>query len=58
MKLLIRYFTDKIFNEDRMVLKMEQEAFDSQGADWNQEIFPVILKVIDLLRRKCLPLEV
>ncbi len=53
----IVYFTNGIFNEDRWVVEMEQEAFDSQGADWNQEIFPVILKVRDLLVRKGVPIQ-
>jgi len=52
----IIWFTNGIFKEDRWVVELEQEAFDSQGADWNQEIFPVILKVRDLLGRKGLPL--
>ncbi|MEX2525385.1 MAG: aromatic ring-hydroxylating dioxygenase subunit alpha [Gammaproteobacteria bacterium] len=52
----IVYFTNGIFNEDRWVVEMEQAAFDEQGADWNQEIFPVILKVRDLLIRKGVPI--
>ena len=53
----IIWFTNGIFGEDRWVVEMEQAAFDAQGADWNQEIFPVILKVRDLLIRKGLPLS-
>lgn len=52
----IIWFTNGIFGEDRWVVEMEQEAFDSQGSDWNQEIFPVILKVRDLLIRKGVPI--
>ncbi len=48
----IIWFTNGIFGEDRWVVEMEQAAHDAQGDDWNQEIFPVILKVRDLLIRK------
>jgi hypothetical protein len=53
----IIWFTDGIFREDRWVVEMEQQAFDKQGADWNQEIFPVILKVRKLLLEKGIPLQ-
>ena len=53
---VIIYFTNGIFAEDRWVVEMEQRAFDAQGADWNQEIFPVILRVRDLLIRKGVPI--
>jgi hypothetical protein len=35
---------------------MEQDAFDAQGSDWNQEIFPVVQKTRELLLRKGVPL--
>ncbi len=54
----IIYFTNGIFTEDRWVVEMEQAAFDAQGSDWNQEIFPVILKVRDLLMRKGIAIPV
>jgi phenylpropionate dioxygenase-like ring-hydroxylating dioxygenase large terminal subunit len=53
----IIYFTNGIFDEDRWVVEMEQKAFDEQGGDWNQEIFPVILRVRDLLTRKGVPFK-
>lgn len=53
----IIYFTNGIFNEDRWVVEMEQAAFDAQGADWNQEIFQVILKVRELLLREGVPIQ-
>ncbi len=31
-----------IFAEDRRIVEEEQKAFDLQGADWNQAIFPII----------------
>ena len=52
----IIYFTNGIFAEDRWVVEMEQDAFDSQGEDWNQEIFPVVQAVRDLLIRKGVPI--
>ncbi len=48
----IIYFTNGIFAEDRWIVEMEQEAFDAQGEDWNQEIFPVVQAVRNLLIRK------
>lgn len=39
---LLVWFTEKIFAEDRAIVEMEQAAHDRQGADWNQEVFPVI----------------
>jgi hypothetical protein len=30
---------------------MEQAAYDAQGADWNQEVFPAIRDLRDLLAR-------
>jgi renierapurpurin 18,18'-hydroxylase len=38
----IIWFTNNIFAEDREICELEQAAFDSQGSDWNHEIFPVI----------------
>jgi hypothetical protein len=37
------WFTENIFREDRAIVEQEQEAHDSQGADWNQEVFPPLL---------------
>ena len=45
-------FTEGIFAEDRWIVELEQKAHDTQGADWNHEIFPVIRGVRDLLVRK------
>lgn len=38
----IVWFTNGIFAEDRRICELEQAAFDAQGADLNQEIFPAI----------------
>ena len=48
----IIWFTDSIFAEDRWIVEEEQKAFDQQGADWNQEIFPVIQRLRALLSRE------
>jgi len=38
----IVWFTNGIFAEDRIICELEQAAFDAQGEDQNQEIFPAI----------------
>jgi hypothetical protein len=48
----IVWFTNGIFSEDRRIVEEEQKAFDAQGADWNQEIFPVIQSLRTLLVRE------
>ncbi len=53
----ISWFTEGIFKEDRWIVELEQKAHDEQGADWNQEIFPVILELRELLVRRGLPLD-
>ena len=50
------WFTEGIFSEDRWIVELEQAAFDQQGADWNQEIFPVILQLRKMLLRRGLPI--
>src|SRR5690606_18939886 len=42
-------FTERIFKEDRDIVELEQAAHDAQGADWNQEVFPVIRNLRALL---------
>jgi phenylpropionate dioxygenase-like ring-hydroxylating dioxygenase large terminal subunit len=46
---LLIWFTERIFAEDRTIVEMEQAAHDRQGADWNQEVFPVIRELRALL---------
>lgn len=48
---LLVWFTERIFKEDRWIVEREQEAHDQQGADWNNEVFPVINELRDLLRQ-------
>jgi hypothetical protein len=47
---LLVWFTERIFKEDRWIVEREQEAHDMQGADWNNEVFPVINDLRDTLR--------
>ena len=46
---LLVLFTERIFKEDREIVELEQAAYDRQGADLNQEIFPPILDLRHLL---------
>lgn len=41
----IVWFTNGIFNEDKWICELEQAAFDAQGEDRNQEVFPAIRNV-------------
>ncbi|MER6839004.1 aromatic ring-hydroxylating dioxygenase subunit alpha [Streptomyces platensis] len=54
---LIRRFTERVFAEDRMAVEAEQRAWDEQGEDWNQEVFPLILDVRDVLRTNGVPIR-
>jgi phenylpropionate dioxygenase-like ring-hydroxylating dioxygenase large terminal subunit len=53
----IVWFTEGIFAEDRWIVEQEQKAFDNQGADWNNEIFPVIRGLRDVLVTQGVPLS-
>jgi phenylpropionate dioxygenase-like ring-hydroxylating dioxygenase large terminal subunit len=46
---IMAMFTNRVFKEDRDVVEMEQAAHDSQGSDWNQEVFPPIQDLRALL---------
>jgi hypothetical protein len=50
------WFTERIFREDREIVEMEQAAYNAQGADWNQEVFPPIRDLRALLRARGQPL--
>jgi phenylpropionate dioxygenase-like ring-hydroxylating dioxygenase large terminal subunit len=51
----ITWFTDGIFAEDKRIVELEQRAFDRQGADRNQEIFPVIKSLRRVLLTQGIP---
>ncbi|KXV76005.1 Rieske 2Fe-2S domain-containing protein [Acetobacter cerevisiae] len=43
-------FTERVFFEDREIVELEQAAWKDLGGDHNQEVFPVINQLRDLLR--------
>jgi phenylpropionate dioxygenase-like ring-hydroxylating dioxygenase large terminal subunit len=53
----IRRFTERVFAEDRMAVEAEQRAWDEQGEDRNNEVFPLILDVRDVLRTNGVPIR-
>jgi renierapurpurin 18,18'-hydroxylase len=52
---LLVAFTERIFKEDRWIVEAEQAAHDAQNANWNQEVFPVIRELTELLGMCGLP---
>jgi phenylpropionate dioxygenase-like ring-hydroxylating dioxygenase large terminal subunit len=48
---ILRHFAESVFREDRAAVEAEQRAYEAQGGDWNQEVYPVILDVRAVLRR-------
>ncbi|MFI8292011.1 Rieske 2Fe-2S domain-containing protein [Streptomyces sp. NPDC085614] len=52
----VRHFTERVFAEDRRAVEAEQRAWDEQGEDRNHEVFPLILRVRDVLRANGVPL--
>jgi phenylpropionate dioxygenase-like ring-hydroxylating dioxygenase large terminal subunit len=38
----VTWFTERIFQEDREIVEFEQRAYNAQGADWNNEVFPAL----------------
>jgi phenylpropionate dioxygenase-like ring-hydroxylating dioxygenase large terminal subunit len=49
-------FTNGIFGQDEDIVEAEQAAFDAQGEDRNNEIFPIIQKLRRLLVVQGLPM--
>jgi len=50
------WFTENIFREDKEIVECEQRAYDAQGADWNNEVFPPIRDLRAVLARCGQPL--
>lgn len=44
-------FTNRIFEEDREIMELEQAAWREQGGDRNVEVFPIVRKLRELLIR-------
>jgi phenylpropionate dioxygenase-like ring-hydroxylating dioxygenase large terminal subunit len=47
----ITMFTEKIFREDKEIMEMEQAAHNAQGWDWNNEVFPPVRDLREVLTR-------
>ncbi len=45
------WFTENIFREDKEIVEFEQRAYDAQGADWNNEVFPALRDLRGVLAR-------
>ncbi len=45
------WFTENIFREDKEIVEYEQRAYDAQGADWNNEVFPPLRDLRGVLAR-------
>ena len=44
-------FTENIFREDKEIVEHEQRAYDTQGGDWNNEVFPALRDLRGVLAR-------
>jgi renierapurpurin 18,18'-hydroxylase len=51
----VTWFTERIFAEDKEIVEYEQQAYDEQGSDWNNEVFPAIKDLRGVLARCGLP---
>jgi phenylpropionate dioxygenase-like ring-hydroxylating dioxygenase large terminal subunit len=47
----VTWFTERIFAEDKEIVEFEQAAYDAQGTDWNNEIFPALHDLRGVLAR-------
>ena len=47
----VTWFTERIFAEDKEIVEYEQRAYDAQGGDWNNEVFPAIRDLRGVLAR-------
>jgi phenylpropionate dioxygenase-like ring-hydroxylating dioxygenase large terminal subunit len=53
----VTWFTEGIFHEDKHIVQCEQLAYDAQGADWNNEVFPPLRDLRAVLARCGAPAE-
>ena len=51
------WFTENIFREDKQIVEHEQRAYDTQGADWNNEVFPALRDLRGVLARCGSPMQ-
>jgi len=47
----VTWFTENIFREDKDIVEAEQKAYDAQGSDWNNEVFPALRDLRGVLAR-------
>jgi renierapurpurin 18,18'-hydroxylase len=48
---LVTWFTENIFREDKEIVEFEQRAYDAQGTDLNNEVFPPLRDLRGVLAR-------
>ena len=53
----VTWFTENIFREDKDIVEYEQRAYDAQGTDWNNEVFPPIRDLRGVLARCGVPMQ-
>jgi phenylpropionate dioxygenase-like ring-hydroxylating dioxygenase large terminal subunit len=53
----VTWFTERIFQEDKEIVEFEQQAYDAQGGDWNNEVFPAIRDLRGVLARCGIPIQ-
>jgi renierapurpurin 18,18'-hydroxylase len=53
----VTWFTERIFAEDKDIVEHEQRAYDAQGGDWNNEVFPAIRDLRTVLARCGRPMD-
>jgi hypothetical protein len=51
------WFTENIFREDKEIVEYEQQAYDQQGTDWNNEVFPALRDLREVLARCGSPMD-
>jgi len=47
----VTWFTERIFAEDKDIVEYEQRAYEAQGGDWNNEVFPALRDLRSVLAR-------
>jgi renierapurpurin 18,18'-hydroxylase len=53
----LTWFTENIFREDKQIVEHEQRAYETQGADWNNEVFPALRDLRSVLARCGSPIQ-
>jgi phenylpropionate dioxygenase-like ring-hydroxylating dioxygenase large terminal subunit len=52
----VHWFTEGIFRQDKRIVELEQLAHDAQGSCWNNEVFPPLCDLREVLGRCGAPL--